>query len=431
MAGRCSLGPISRFLLIAIFVCAVNNLTARLEESLPDAANASFEELPELKASEILKPDILKGPYHSVREPVPTSSGSNQFVIDSEFGIFDADGNEMLMRRVKEIYAIAQLRDVSRTEQFTNALVKAAKSPLAAAKKIIKDPGQAISNVPKGVVKFFGKARNTIKSVGKDKKDDENDAEGSKAEQAIGFSKAKREIALSMGLDPYTRNAVLEKQLEDIAWASWAGGFAFSAVTFPISGPVKMALTATNITDSAERLLREKTPEDLKAINRRAMLAMGASAKSADRILSNGAFSPTHATTFVLNLQTLDHAENRAGFIQAAAEESSNESDALFCVQTARMMSQIHMGETPLARIAMIGNFPVCVSREGAVIVALQWDYAAWTSGAASVVSEVQKLAGSHGARVALSGDASIRLKQELEGRGIALHERASEGPLK
>jgi len=237
-----------------------------------------------------------------------------------------------------------------------------------------------------------------------------------------------------MGLDPYTRNAVLEKQLEDIAWASWAGGFAFTAVTFPISGPVGMALTATNITDSAERLLREKTPEDLKAINRRALLAMGASPMSADRILSNGAFSPTHATTFVLNLQSLDHVADRGAFVRAAAEQSSNESDALFCVQTARLMSQIHMGETPLARIVMIGDFPVCVSKEGAVIVALQWDYAAWTSGAASVVSEVQKLAaesGNHGVRVALSGDASIRLKQELEGRGITLQERASPGPLK
>ena len=426
--GRRGLESVGQSLLIAIVVCAVSSLTARAEETLADS---SFEELPELKASEILKPDMLKGPYHSTREPVPTSSGLNQFVIDSEFGVFDADGNEMLMRRVKEIYAIAQLKDVSRTEQFTNALVKAAKSPLAAAKKIIKDPGEAISNVPKGVVKFFGKAKNTIKSVGKNRNSEEKDAEGSKAEQAIGFSKAKRELALSMGLDPYTRNAVLEKQLEDIAWASWAGGFAFSAVTFPISGPAKMALTATNLTDSAERLLKEKTPEDLKAINRRALLAMGASARSADRILSNGAFSPTLATTFVLNLQSLDHVENRAGFVQAAAEESSNESDALFCVQTARLMSQIHMGETPLARIVMIGDFPVCVSREGAVIVALQWDYAAWTSGAASVVSEVQKLAGNRGARVALSGDASIRLKQELQGRGITLHERASEGPLK
>src|SRR6476661_4722521 len=428
MAGRSGLGPVSRFLLIAVLVSAVSSLTARTEAP---PADSSFEELPELKASEILKPDMLKGPYHSVREPVPTASGSNQFVIDSEFGVFDADGNEMLMRRVKEIYAIAQLKDVSRTEQFTNALVKAAKSPLVAVKKIIKDPGEAISNVPKGVVKFFGKAKNTIKSVGKDRNRDEKDAEGSKAEQAIGFSKAKREIALSMGLDPYTRNAVLEKQLEDIAWASWAGGFAFTAVTFPISGPVGMALTATNITDSAERLLREKTPEDLKAINRRALLAMGASPMSADRILSNGAFSPTHATTFVLILQSLDHVADRGAFVRAAAEQSSNESDALFCVQTARLMSQIHMGETPLARIVMIGDFPVCVSKEGAVIVALQWDYAAWTSGAASVVPEVQKLAGNHGARVALSGDASIRLKQELEGRGITLQERASPGPLK
>ena len=44
----------------------------------------------------------------------------NQFVIDSDFGVFDADGNEMLIRRVKEVYAIAQLKDVSRTDQLSN-----------------------------------------------------------------------------------------------------------------------------------------------------------------------------------------------------------------------------------------------------------------------------------------------------------------------
>jgi len=49
-----------------------------------------FEELPELKASEILKPEILKGSNYTVREPVPTSSGMNQFTIDSEFGVFQS-----------------------------------------------------------------------------------------------------------------------------------------------------------------------------------------------------------------------------------------------------------------------------------------------------------------------------------------------------
>src|SRR4051812_15049227 len=271
----------------------------------PTPADSSFEELPELRASEILKPDMLKGPYHSVREPVPTSAGMNHFVIDSEFGLFEADGNEMLFRKVKELYAIAQLRDVSRTDQFTSALLAAAKSPLVAAKKIVKDPVEAISNVPKGVMKFLGKAGNTIKNAGK-KKEEGNDSEGSKAEQALGFSKAKRQIAVSLGVDPYTTNAVLAKEVEEIAWASWAGGFAFKAATFPISGPAGAALTATSLTSSAEKLLTEKSPADLIAINRRALVSMGANPRSADRIVSNDAFSPTHATAFVLNLQSLD-----------------------------------------------------------------------------------------------------------------------------
>src|SRR6266436_6155671 len=58
-------------------------------------AEAAFEELPVLNASEILRPDILTGPHHKVREPVPTYFGANQFTIDSDFGVFEAKGNEM------------------------------------------------------------------------------------------------------------------------------------------------------------------------------------------------------------------------------------------------------------------------------------------------------------------------------------------------
>src|SRR5207245_841742 len=38
-------------------------------------AEVAFEELPELKASEILKPELLKGPHFVVRDPVPTAAG--------------------------------------------------------------------------------------------------------------------------------------------------------------------------------------------------------------------------------------------------------------------------------------------------------------------------------------------------------------------
>src|SRR5438552_1867711 len=122
---------------ILLFFAATNLVLAQTgpAPSPAEAANV-YEELPELKASEILRAYIISGPYHHVREEVPTYSGANRFTIDSQFGVFEAEGNEMLLQRVNEINAIAKLKDVSSTDEYKAALVKAAKAPVAAAKRI-------------------------------------------------------------------------------------------------------------------------------------------------------------------------------------------------------------------------------------------------------------------------------------------------------
>ena len=224
-----------KLLIIALMVDATLQCLAQTPEPFEvRRAEVAFEELPELKASEILKPELLKGPHHVIRDPVPTASGMNQFTIDSDFGVFEADGNEMLLQRLKEIDAIARLRGVSRTDEFKNSLVTAAKSPLNSARNIARDPAQAISNVPKGIMKFLGRAKETVANVGKGGGEDVG--EGNRMKDVIGYSDKKRRIALQMGIDPYSTNTVLQKQLDDVAWASWAGGFTFSVATFPISG---------------------------------------------------------------------------------------------------------------------------------------------------------------------------------------------------
>ena len=395
-------------------------------------AEAAFEELPELKASEILKPESLEGPHYVVRDPVPTASGMNQFTIDSDFGVFEADGNEMLLQRLKEIDAIAKLRDVSRTDEFKKSLVAAAKSPLNSAKNIARDPAQAISNVPKGIMKFLGRAKETVKNVGKGGGEDEG--EGSRMKDAIGYSDKKRKIALQMGIDPYSTNTVLQKELDDVAWASWAGGFTFSVASAPISGPIGGALTVTNLNSTVEELLREKSPSELEQINGSSFRAMGASASDTERILHGGAFTPTQSTTFAVNLKSLKGVANRGAFVKVAAQKSTTEADALFCVHTAALMNQIHE-KTPIARIAMLHDFPICVAKDGTIVVALQWDYAAWTSGAAAFTNDVQQLATQSGKNtnvlIALSGQVSPRLRQELETRGFTVHDRLAPGPLK
>ena len=420
-----------------LFVALALSATLQCHAQTPEPfevrrAEAVFEELPELKATEILKPEFLQGPHFAVRDPVPTSAGMNQFTIDSDFGVFAADGNEMLLQRLKEIDAIARLREVSRTDEFKNSLIAAAKSPLNSAKNIARDPAQAISNVPKGLMKFLGRAKETVENVGKGGGGDVGD--GNRMKDAIGYSDKKRKIALEMGIDPYTTNTVLQKQLDDVAWASWAGGFSFSVATLPISGPAKAVLTATNLNSTVEDLLREKSPSELEQINRATFRAMGASSSDIEQILHGGAFTPTQATTFAVHLKALKGVANRGAFVKAAAQRSTTEADALFCVYTAALMDQINQ-KTPIARIVMLHDFPICVAKDGTIIVALQWDYAAWTSGAASFTDDVQKLAGKSGqstrVSIDLSGEISPRLREELEKRGITVQERLVAGPLK
>jgi hypothetical protein len=101
-------------------------------------------------------------------------------------------------------------------------------------------------------------------------------------------------------------------------------------------------------------------------MNRKTLLALGAGQKETERFLNNNVFSPSEQTAFVLNLRSLNGVANRGAFVRAAGETSSDESDAIFCVQTATLMSKIHK-DKPLARLAMIGDFPICVAKDGTI----------------------------------------------------------------
>ncbi len=239
----------------AILVLSAPALSRAEPEASPSPPGSveTYEELPVLKASEILRDDVLSGPHHKVREDVPTYSGANRFTIDSDFGLFEGDGNAMLERRINEINAIARLKDISRTDEYKNALLKAAKSPVTAAKQIVSDPLGTVKSAQKGIMKFMSSAGESLKGIGKGK--EPNKYEGSQMQQMIGFSDTKRKMALSLGVDPYSSNPVLQQELEEIAWASFAGGATFSLATLPIGGGAGIALT-----DYRNRKLPRKHP---------------------------------------------------------------------------------------------------------------------------------------------------------------------------
>src|SRR5690606_6248924 len=129
------------------------------------AQESTFEQTPILSAREILRPEIAHGSLHQVRDTVFTEGGVNRYVIDSEFGPFTADGNALLLERVREIYAIARLREVSKGTEYAEAVKRAAKTPVNLARSLVNDPVDTVKSVPQGLWKFVNRAGQGVKEA--------------------------------------------------------------------------------------------------------------------------------------------------------------------------------------------------------------------------------------------------------------------------
>jgi hypothetical protein len=395
------------------------------------SAPTDTEEPPILSAKEILKPEFLAGDGFKVNDDVPTSTGRNRYLIESDYGEFEADGNIMLERRIKEVAAIRKLKEVSRTDQYKKALLAATASPLVVAKDVVTNPVGTITGVPKGLFKFVNRAGQSMKerTHGRER----SQYEDSNAASLVGFSKAKRVVAIQLGVDPYSSNETLQRELNGIAWATFAGKMTFTLATMPVGGAAGLALTSAGVTNTLNKTLLDQAPAELRLRNLKAMLAMGCDRAVANRFNTNTAFSPSVQTAIVMNLETLDGVANRAVFVDLAGSEATDEGDALFYLGTSQVLAELH-AKKPLAHLQPVGRIPVALRKDGRAIVAIQWDYAAWTDNAANFIGLLKasdfgkKKAG---LTIAISGDASPLAQQKLKDASIELVTRIAPGPLR
>jgi hypothetical protein len=254
---------------------------------------------------------------------------------------------------------------------------------------------------------------------------------GDTATSAIGMQSVKRQLAVELGVDPYSTNQVLQKELESVAWASFAGGATLKVLLLPLSGGVVTGVKVASTGSEAQNLLKESSPSDLRVANREKLLSMEVAKKAAETFLGNPAISPTHQTLLVAALARLEGVKGRSELVAEAGESAEDESDAIFWDLTTRMLADLH-ARRPLDRIVLLrGGFPVAIAKDGSTVVALHWDYASWTPLAERFAGVIKKLSHVNPAAVALSGMASPRLRKELEARGFQVEDRVVPGPLK
>jgi hypothetical protein len=397
-----------------------------------------YEYTVNLNASQILQPGILSGPLFRVRDEVVTDFGINTFAIDTKaFGTFLAHTNAQLVERIAEIVAMKRIDDAKRSDAYSRAVGKAADRESDAADDAVVDYVSPIEEEPfTGIGKFFrriGVDRETEADIDAD---DVREYKAYQGKKALACALAKRDLCRNLGVNPYTTNLMLQRKLDDMSNAIAMGGFkpAMIPPVDSVDSGLASSLWRGQLNPQMSALVYGKSSKELRAANKAALEQMGASAASASTFLANPYFTPWQQTQFITSLQALSGVAGRDLLVRAVAGAATEETDAIFYTGTAQLLARLATQDRQIARLELKENLPFCVLRDGSVMLALYWDFARWSPTAERCAAWLPSLrVGGEkppSLTLAITGQASAKLCQEMEKHGIKVLDLQDRGPL-
>ncbi|MCP3960587.1 MAG: hypothetical protein GY719_22315 [bacterium] len=418
-------------------VCLLVTLTTAVVPSGPATAE-DFEQPPVFSAGDVVPVEVRKGAHYEVADEVPNDGFMNTYRINSDYGRFDAYGQTMLAVRVQEIGALDELAEVSKAKVFAESALTAITRPVTAIADFAERPGETIKGIGEGLGRMWKRTKRAAGEIKKDvqeaKEDDGESEDGggdgqSGADKTADFAKgyakkyfgatgAERRWAEKLGVDPYTSNETLRKAIREVARVDAAGSFGVKLVGMP-------SIPGADVVADVNQLVWGKDPGELKELNTKSLVAMGASEELIDRFFENPFFlSPSRQTRFVASLEALEGVTGRDAAVELAAGTES-EAEAFYQLGAVIMLGWLHDGGDSLARLAPSRTIPVAVTKDGRLAVAAPLDYTVWTEDLAGGVDRLGELGGQLGAEgraVWFHGDVSARCRSELEARGWKVH---------
>lgn len=376
--------PSKLYLLPTLLTLSALPLTAQQAPIPPtQPAPQSLEQPPTLKASEVLRPEILRGPHHLVMENVPTAGFLNHYSVQSDFGNYQIKGNALLAKRVHEINAMAALSKIEKSDEFKKALANTAKMPLHMVENLIDDPKGTAKQVGEGAKRFVHRAGEMFQRKGQKTKEEDN-----AFQSALGFSKAKRKLAWDLKVDPYTTNAALQKKLDDVSWAVFAGEFGLKLGMMAIPGGTGTVISGVSTSSTIAESIRDNSPVDLSAKNRELLITMGISENMINAFLATKDLSPTQQTVIVQKLSEIRNAQGRDTFLQMSLSARS-EADAIFFARITQLMQAYHTKKSPILSIFNLYGLPAAYSQDQTLIIPLELDYGSWSADAAKLAAAI------------------------------------------
>jgi hypothetical protein len=379
---------------------------------------AEFEQPPTVSAKAVLGVQV-RGPNYYVDDAVQSDGYVEVFTLVTKYGRFTIKGRALLVRRLDELRAIVAIERMSKSKAFAKALAASAIAPARLAVETVKNPVKTVKQTVSGVGAFFDRLGSGLRNAGSD------DSDGL-IESALGASAAKRQIAHDLGVDPYTDFKPLASRLDQLAAATAAGGLLPQAAFTAIGGPAGTALSSTSSVEGVRALVVDKTPGQLRDLNRARLTEMGVGKALARRFLNSAFYTPTDKVALVAALHGLKGVENRSLYIDRAAQAKRRDA-ALFLVKRAELIAQYQRSTGGIARFISLGGMPLNQLEDGRILAVMPFDQLVLTEEVdqtfATVTEDMRKLQRRPAGELRITGHATKMARRRLKELGWTVAE--------
>jgi hypothetical protein len=256
------------------------------------------------------------------------------------------------------------------------------------------------------------------------------DSEDSVTKELIGFSRVKRQYAHKFDVDVYSSNEILQKELNSVSWAGFAGGAGVSLATLAVKTASKVAyisIKATKFTYGMNKIMLDYAPEDLRRLNREKLQQIGVEKSVIEEFLFHPKYSPRHKTFIVHALAEMDGVKNRDQFIKQALLAES-ELDAYIFQRIAEMLYGYHTQVGRISEIIPVRRVAVGYTKDQAIVIALPTDYIYWTERADLGLQAITWIQSGERpvkrTELWVTGRLTQKAKSEIEARGVIVKEQ-------
>lgn len=378
-----------------------------------------YDQAPQnFRAADMLPAEMLKGPQFSVDPTVRNDGYMNVYTLHSAYGDFTVVSTNLLKQRIRELAAIEAIDKIDLSKEFGDSVVEGGQKMIEGAKKIVTRPDEVVTGVFSGIATAFQRAEENLVESNRSQTED------GAAKNLIGFSKAKREYAVELGVDPYSTNQALQERLEKLSWAGYTGGLTFGLATAVVPGAAGIAVTSVRYGELIQEIDLTKAPADLRRENREKLLAMGVGESAARVFINNTFFSPSGQSFLVAALDKCRGVADRQAFVEFAATTDSM--DLAYFRQRMAAMYYTYHAEHGLAGFFAVDRFIAARTRAGEMLVCFPLDYGMWTSATATVMRYFDSIAADKNLKrkiLMVEGRLSPAARKELSAMGWTVRE--------